>query len=88
LVGLRVVAELVGLEDTAVVAHGDGGQLAFHDGESATGVAECGAEADVVVTVAANRFFVTLAAVVVGAVDDEETKAAELVGLNEKLSRF
>jgi hypothetical protein len=57
-----------------MVAHGDGGQLAFHDGESATGVGEGGAESDVVVTVAADRFFVTLAAVVVGAVDDEETE--------------
>jgi len=71
-----------------VVAQRDWGEFAFHDGESATGVAEGGAESDVVVTVTADCFFVTLAAVVVGAVDDEETKAAELVGLNEKLSRF
>jgi len=82
LVSLRVVAEFVGLEDTAVFAGVDRDEFVFHRRVAGAGVAERGSESNIVVAVSAYCFFVALAADVICGVHDDEAEGAEFVGLN------
>jgi len=83
-VTLRVVAEVRALENSTVVTGVDWDEFVFHRRDATSCVTERGAEADVVVAVTADSFLVALAAVEVFAVDDDEAKAAEFVGLEEE----